>query len=66
MSDWDEIGALHGKVAPGFLIVQDLFVVLCMVILPAIGPAIVRAIMGDLGHRRRTGVPGRTDGRADP
>jgi len=37
LSDKGEIGALHGKVALGFLIVQDLFVVLCMVILSAIG-----------------------------
>jgi Kef-type K+ transport system membrane component KefB len=37
LSDKGEIGALHGKIALGFLIVQDLFVVLCMVVLSAIG-----------------------------
>ncbi len=37
LSDKQEIDALHGKVALGFLIVQDIFVVLCMVVLSAIG-----------------------------
>ncbi len=37
LSDKQEIGALHGKIALGFLIVQDIFVVLCMVTLSAIG-----------------------------
>ena len=37
LSDKGEIGALHGKIALGFLIVQDLFVVLCMVVLSALG-----------------------------
>ncbi len=37
LSDKQEIDALHGKVALGFLIVQDLFVVLSMVLLSAIG-----------------------------
>jgi Kef-type K+ transport system membrane component KefB len=37
LSDKREIGALHGKIALGFLIVQDIFVVLAMVALSAIG-----------------------------
>lgn len=37
LSDKQEISALHGKIALGFLIVQDLFVVLAMVLLSAIG-----------------------------
>jgi predicted Kef-type K+ transport protein len=32
LSDKREIGALHGKIALGFLIVQDIFVVLAMVV----------------------------------
>jgi Kef-type K+ transport system membrane component KefB len=37
LSDKQEIDALHGKVALGFLIVQDIFVVVSMVALSAIG-----------------------------
>lgn len=37
LSDKQEIGALHGKIALGFLIVQDIFVVLAMVALSAVG-----------------------------
>ncbi|MFN3525910.1 MAG: cation:proton antiporter [Paracoccus sp. (in: a-proteobacteria)] len=37
LSDKQEIGALHGKIALGFLIVQDIFVVLAMVTLSAMG-----------------------------
>jgi Kef-type K+ transport system membrane component KefB len=37
LSDKQEISALHGKIALGFLIVQDLFVVFAMVALSAIG-----------------------------
>jgi Kef-type K+ transport system membrane component KefB len=37
LSDKQEISALHGKIALGFLIVQDLFVVLAMVLLSAVG-----------------------------
>jgi Kef-type K+ transport system membrane component KefB len=37
LSDKQEIGALHGKIALGFLIVQDIFVVLAMVTLSAVG-----------------------------
>lgn len=37
LSDKREITALHGKIALGFLIVQDIFVVLAMVTLSAIG-----------------------------
>lgn len=37
LSDKKEISALHGQIALGFLIVQDLVVVLAMIILSAIG-----------------------------
>ncbi len=37
LSDKQEIGALHGKIALGFLIVQDIFVVAAMVTLSALG-----------------------------
>ncbi len=37
LSDKGEIEALHGKIALGFLIVQDIFVVLAMVVLSTIG-----------------------------
>ncbi|SDW77121.1 cation:proton antiporter [Roseicitreum antarcticum] len=37
LSDKQEIGALHGKIALGFLIVQDIFVILAMVTLSALG-----------------------------
>ena len=37
LSDKREIDALHGQIALGFLIVQDLFVVLAMIVLSAIG-----------------------------
>ncbi len=40
LSDKQEIGALHGKIALGFLIVQDIFVVLAMVTLSAVGVGI--------------------------
>jgi Kef-type K+ transport system membrane component KefB len=37
LSDKREIDALHGQIALGFLIVQDLFVVFAMIVLSAIG-----------------------------
>lgn len=37
LSDKREIDSLHGRIALGFLIVQDLFVVLSMIVLSAIG-----------------------------
>jgi Kef-type K+ transport system membrane component KefB len=40
LSDKREITALHGKIALGFLIVQDIFVVLAMVTLSAVGVGI--------------------------
>jgi Kef-type K+ transport system membrane component KefB len=40
LSDKREITALHGKIALGFLIVQDIFVVLAMVTLSALGVGI--------------------------
>lgn len=40
LSDKQEISALHGRIALGFLIVQDIFVVLAMVTLSALGVGI--------------------------
>ncbi len=37
LTDKKELAALHGRIALGFLIVQDIFVVLCMVTLSALG-----------------------------
>jgi Kef-type K+ transport system membrane component KefB len=48
LSDKREIDALHGQIALGFLIVQDLFVVLAMIVLSAIGIGIGAG--GDAGH----------------
>jgi Kef-type K+ transport system membrane component KefB/Trk K+ transport system NAD-binding subunit len=39
LSDKREIDALHGRIAVGFLIIQDLAVILAMIALTAIGPA---------------------------
>lgn len=36
LGDKRELGALHGRIALGFLIVQDIFVVFCMVTLSAL------------------------------
>lgn len=41
LADKQEIDSLHGKIALGFLIVQDIFVVLAMVIVSALGLAAV-------------------------
>jgi len=46
LSDKREIDSLHGQIALGFLIVQDLVVVLAMIVLSAIGIGAVR----DGGH----------------
>ncbi|QGM22188.1 sodium:proton exchanger [Spiribacter sp. 2438] len=46
LSDKQEIGALHGKIALGFLIVQDIFVVLAMVTLSAIGVGVGDEVAG--------------------
>jgi Kef-type K+ transport system membrane component KefB len=47
LSDKREIDALHGQIALGFLIVQDLVVVLAMIVLSAIG---IGAAGGEGGH----------------
>ena len=39
LTDKQEIAALHGRIALGFLIVQDLFVILAMVVVSALGIA---------------------------
>ena len=48
LSDKKEIDALHGRIAVGFLIVQDLFVVLVMIGLTALGVG-TRSESGGLG-----------------
>ncbi len=48
LSDKREIDSLHGQIALGFLIVQDLVVVLAMVVLSAIG--IGASAGGEAGH----------------
>ncbi|WP_204355302.1 cation:proton antiporter [Roseovarius amoyensis] len=48
LSDKREIDSLHGQIALGFLIVQDLVVVLAMIVLSAIG--IGAATEGGAGH----------------
>lgn len=50
LSDKQEIGALHGKIALGFLIVQDIVVVLAMVTLSALGVGLAGegAALGDV------------------
>jgi predicted Kef-type K+ transport protein len=53
LSDKREIGALHGKIALGFLIVQDIFVVLAMVVLSAIGVGRRKARGGTAGQIAR-------------
>jgi len=47
LSDKREIDSLHGQIALGFLIVQDLVVVLAMIVLSAIG---IGAAAGPKGH----------------
>ncbi|GAW35857.1 inner membrane protein YbaL [Roseovarius sp. A-2] len=47
LSDKREIDSLHGQIALGFLIVQDLVVVLAMIVLSAIG---IGAVSEDGGH----------------
>ncbi|NAZ35936.1 cation:proton antiporter [Rubellimicrobium sp. CFH 75288] len=57
LSDKREIAALHGKIALGFLIVQDIVVVLAMVTLSALGVGaatgggaeVARVLLGGLG-----------------
>jgi predicted Kef-type K+ transport protein len=58
LSDKGEIGALHGKVALGFLIVQDLLVVLCMVILSAVGLGVAEETGSAAGDLARLVVGG--------
>ena len=47
LSDKREIDSLHGQIALGFLIVQDLVVVIAMIVLSAIG---IGAAGGSVGH----------------
>jgi len=49
LSDKREIDALHGRIALGFLIVQDIAVVLAMVVLSAIGVGTAHGEGGALG-----------------
>ncbi len=48
LSDKREIDSLHGRIAVGFLIVQDLVVVLAMVVLSALGVGARGGGLGDL------------------
>ncbi len=41
LTDKQEIDSLHGRIALGFLIVQDLFVIFCMVVVSALGFAVL-------------------------
>jgi Kef-type K+ transport system membrane component KefB len=50
LSDKREIDALHGQIALGFLIVQDLVVVLAMIILSAIGIGVQGEVSGEDGR----------------
>ncbi len=51
LSDKKEVDALHGRIAIGFLIVQDLFVVVAMMVLSAfgIGTQSEASILGQIG-----------------
>ena len=46
LSDKRELDALHGRIAIGFLIVQDIVVILAMIVLTAIGTANVETSLG--------------------
>ena len=46
LSDKRELDALHGRIAIGFLIVQDIVVILAMIVLTAIGTANVESSLG--------------------
>lgn len=46
LSDKRELDALHGRIAIGFLIVQDIVVILAMIVLTAIGTADVETNLG--------------------
>ena len=46
LSDKRELDALHGRIAIGFLIVQDIVVILAMIVLTAIGTADVETSLG--------------------
>jgi Kef-type K+ transport system membrane component KefB len=60
LSDKREIGALHGKIALGFLIVQDIFVVLAMVVLSAVGVGAAEGEGGTAGQIADAGRGGRS------
>jgi len=47
LSDKRELDALHGRIAIGFLIVQDIVVILAMIALTAIGQADMEANLGE-------------------
>jgi Kef-type K+ transport system membrane component KefB len=56
LSDKREIDSLHGRIALGFLIVQDLVVVLAMVVLSALGVGAAGASPWDIGRIVLSGV----------
>lgn len=50
LSDKKEIDSLHGQIAVGFLIVQDIVVILVMIVLSAIGQEGEVSLMADVGR----------------
>jgi Kef-type K+ transport system membrane component KefB len=55
LSDKKEIDTLHGRIAVGFLIVQDLVVVLIMIVISSIGQGGDRSLLQDIGRTLLTG-----------
>jgi phosphoribosylaminoimidazole-succinocarboxamide synthase len=56
LSDKREIDSLHGRIAVGFLIVQDLVVIVAMIVLSAVGVRAARGPGGTRPDRRRLGA----------
>lgn len=50
LSDKREIDSLHGRIAVGFLIVQDIFVILAMILLPALATGSSAAWGAEVGR----------------
>jgi Kef-type K+ transport system membrane component KefB len=49
LSDKREIDSLHGRIAVGFLIVQDIFVIIAMILLPAFSSGEAGSLLARLG-----------------
>jgi len=56
LSDKKEIDSLHGQIAVGFLIVQDIVVILVMIVLSAIGQGGEVSLMADVGRTLLVGA----------